>query len=227
MYVDLEDKRRRSKNFIVSGLSPNSSSDTTLICDLLHSEFNWSHSELEAEIVHCKRIGKQQTGRVQPILVACQSRDTADYFTSNAKRLRRSSSDAVREKVYISADLTPSESKAAFEIRCKRREQQNKNQSQQPKPQLGTSRLVYRSRCPEASTGVTKNEAQRDSRTGIDGTRNQEPSPAINNASPPVASNLAYKTNSTTANTESGVSPLCMEVTAEIHSSDSGRPPNA
>jgi len=141
MYVDLKSKQRRSSNVILSGLQQSETSDRTSVCKLLHSEYQWKTSELEEAIVSCRRIGRAQQDKIQPVLI-------------NAKKLRKSRDSVVRDNVFISEDMTPAEAKAAFEIRRQRREQQNsyrnqnirnenKLQPQRSQPEV-TSRLIYR-----------------------------------------------------------------------------------
>jgi len=104
--------------------------------------------------VSCRRIGRPRHDGIQPLLVSFDCCESASYFVSNAKKLRKSRNSIVREKVYISEDLTPSESKAAYEIRCRRREQlqtrqeQNKDMPTRGPPEKHGIRLVYRSQPP-------------------------------------------------------------------------------
>jgi hypothetical protein len=121
MYTDLKHKESRSNNIIIAGMKQGNAPDMACVYNLLHAEFNWERDELEEAIVSCRRLGKPQQERVQPILVVCDTRSTADYFITHAKKLRSSHDSAVRENVFISADLTPSEAKAAYEMRCRRR----------------------------------------------------------------------------------------------------------
>jgi hypothetical protein len=157
MYADLKLKQNRENNIIITGLQSDNKSDLSSIRNLIHDEFNWKFSELEETIINSRRLGRPGQNKVQPILVTCDSKDTASYLVSNAKRLRHSRTTSIREQVYISADLTPAEAKAAFEMRCRRREQLRKNQEQQQdgmqQQQQGAtaSRLIYRSR-PRSAT---------------------------------------------------------------------------
>ena len=157
MYVDLKSKQRRANNIIITGLQQQSGiSDAAAVCKLLHDEFGWDTSELEDEMTSCRRVGRVQQDRIQPLLVIFNSTESAAYFVTNAKKLRRSRNSAVRDNVYISQDLTPSEAKAAYEMRLHRRQQQNRWENQSPMQQQGqsavVSRLVYRSRLPAADT---------------------------------------------------------------------------
>jgi len=125
VYSDFEEKDRRAKNIVVSGLSPSSSSsDKTLIENLCHTEF-----QLNPQIVKCRRLGKSIPDRVQPILVVFQTVREADFLIANAKWLRQSSNPAVKNSVYINPDLTKAESLAAYQRRCRRRDSKRSAQS--------------------------------------------------------------------------------------------------
>ena len=55
---------------------------------------------------------------VQPLLVMFRNSKDADLVLLHAKDLHNASDEYVRTKVYIIADLTPAEAKAAYEQRC-------------------------------------------------------------------------------------------------------------
>jgi len=116
VYLDLSLKERRAKNIVISGLA-NSNSDTDAVHHLLHSECNYS-----IPVVSCRRIGRPSEDRIQPIVVTLQSKDDAKYLVENAKLLRESADPVIRSSVYLNADLTPAEARAAYELRCRRRE---------------------------------------------------------------------------------------------------------
>jgi hypothetical protein len=140
MYVDMDLKQRRARNIIVSGL-PYNDDDFRAVGDLLVEEFSLQH----LPIVSCKRIGRRIENRVQPLLVTMETREDADYFVANAKLLRDSWSPVVSECVFISADLTPAESKAAYELRCRRREMLQRGQDSTSNQFTGApSRVFYR-----------------------------------------------------------------------------------
>ena len=123
MYVDLEDKQRRTTNIIVSGLQPEASlSDSASVCRMLSDEFDWVETELLCTIKSCRRIGKFQPDKIQPLLIIFNSSEIAAQFIANAKLLRQSRDPVIREKIFISADLTPSEARAAYELRQRRRD---------------------------------------------------------------------------------------------------------
>ena len=125
MYVDIELKQRRAKNIVMSGV-PYSNDDFTYVTNLLAEEFNWHYIPTTG----CRRIGRQVDTRVQPLLVTLECREDAAYLVANARKLRESLDPSVRHNVYISADLTPAEAKAAYEIRCRRRESTQRGRDQ-------------------------------------------------------------------------------------------------
>ena len=112
MYRDLELKEHRSKNIILSGM-PYSHvvDDFTMATNMLAEEFDLHY----IPTVSCRRLGRLIDGRRQLLLVTMETRQDADYFIANAKYLRHSQDPEVRDHVYISADLTPAESKAAYD----------------------------------------------------------------------------------------------------------------
>jgi len=160
MYADLKLKQNRENNIIITGLQSGNTSELSSVRKLIHGEFDRDYSELDETIINCKRIGRHQDDKIQPILVTCDSKNTASFLISNAKHLRQSRTTSVRDKIYISADLTPAEAKAAFEMRCRRREQQKRHQeqeqeldgTQQQQQGATASRLIYRSRPRSAAT---------------------------------------------------------------------------
>lgn len=136
MYIDMDRKQRRANNVVISGLECSRGSDKKMAHDLLVKEFAWNEEdEGRVVITNCRRIGKQWSDKVQPLLVTLESRQQAAYFLANFKRLRCSTNAEVKEKVFISADLTPAEAKAAYELRCRRRGQQPNRQTGQQQQQ--------------------------------------------------------------------------------------------
>jgi len=125
MYIDMDQKQRRATNIVVSGIPYGD--DFNTVTNLLAEEFDLTY----IPTVSSRRIGRPAEGRVQPLLVTMETRQDADYFIANARYLRDSYDPVVRERVYISADLTPAESKAAFEMRCRRRRNMERGLQQQ------------------------------------------------------------------------------------------------
>jgi hypothetical protein len=116
MYVDQAEKKRRESTFIISGLEGDQSGDRALVSDLCSTEF-----DLSLDIVSTKRLGQPRPGRVQPLLVVCRQAEQAQRLITDAKRLRNSTSLAVRERVYINRNLTKAEAEAAYRLRQQRR----------------------------------------------------------------------------------------------------------
>ena len=118
VYVDNQRRLNRSTNFIVSGLPPSTiRPDLNAVVDLCRQEFN----EV-LDIVHCMRLGKLVDGRTQPLLIVLKTAEQALRIIKAAKNLRLSTDSFIRQNVYISANLTKAESRAAYEVRCERRQ---------------------------------------------------------------------------------------------------------
>lgn len=108
---------RRSSSIIVSGMAcdPNHS-DTEVIEKLCYSEFG-----IRSAITSTKRLGKVIAGRIQPVLAVVKSSDIAREIITCAKSLRRSPDPAIRDNVYINANLSKEEARANYDQRCRRR----------------------------------------------------------------------------------------------------------
>jgi hypothetical protein len=163
MYLDLKKKQQRSNNIIIIGL-PAGDNDAKSVIDLLQSEFECDIEDWPGvDVIRCKRLGKQQTNKIQPLLVTLGSRDQATYYVKNARYLRSSNITAVRDGVYINADLTPAEAKAAYELRLKRKQRQQRERSTNglQSDQMTTEptrrvRLVYRSTAANSTSLQSK-----------------------------------------------------------------------
>ena len=118
VYIDKAASDRRTSSFIVSGMPPSSScDDKTMVTELCHHEIG-----VLPEVTATKRLGKPTTGKVQPMLVHVKNVDDARKITTEAKKLRQSADSFVKQNVYINTNLTRAEAKAAYELRCRRRE---------------------------------------------------------------------------------------------------------
>lgn len=126
VYRDLSDKERRARNVVVNGLPP-SADDKASFHNLVVTEFN-----KPPNIVRCRRLGKPQPGRIQPLLVVLSDPMEASFFINNAKQLRNSSNDLTKSSIYINADITQAEALAAYQVRCERREHAARTSQQQP-----------------------------------------------------------------------------------------------
>jgi hypothetical protein len=69
----------------------------------------------------CRRIGRAQYGKVQPLLVTLVSEESAAQLVRCVPCLRKSADVLVKSTVYINPDRTPAEARAAYEKRVKRR----------------------------------------------------------------------------------------------------------
>jgi len=132
MYMDLSMKKRRANNIVITGMPPAQSPDheTKAVVDLLASEFDWD-CELwpGVSVARCRRLGKQQEGKPQPLLVTLDTEIQAEFYIKNARQLRNSSQPAVRNNIFINPDLTPAEGKAAYELRQKRKQRRQESTS--------------------------------------------------------------------------------------------------
>jgi len=122
VYVDQKLKDDRAANLVVSGLLPVPQvNDQTIVTDLCRNELG-----INTDVVHCKRLGKVTEGRVQPLLVVFRTADQADQIMADAKKLRRSSVDVIKDNVFINRHMTAAQSRAAYELRCQRRNNTDK-----------------------------------------------------------------------------------------------------
>jgi hypothetical protein len=125
VYVDQTKKMGQAANVVISGLPLDQlSSDKISVTKLLSAELN-----LHVDVVKCKRLGKAVSGKTQAIVVTLHSVAEADLIMAKAKHLRRSAVSSVRELVYINRHLTAAESRAAYELRCQRRQSAQKQSS--------------------------------------------------------------------------------------------------
>lgn len=120
VHADMEDSKRRRCNIIVSGLKPKSGvSDVDLFLDVCERNLT-----LKPHVTRnkCRRLGRQQLGKIQPLLICLTNADTANDLLAVAKQLRQSDDADIRDQVYFNPDLTPGEAQAAYERRQRRRQ---------------------------------------------------------------------------------------------------------
>jgi hypothetical protein len=116
VYSDLQSQARRAANIVVTGLTPDvSTTDEVAIRNLIQNEFHCQPS-----IAKCRRLGKVNPGKIQPLLVTFNSEVQADHIISKARMLRQSSNEAFRH-VYINKDMTRAQATAEYHTRCRRR----------------------------------------------------------------------------------------------------------
>jgi len=141
VYVDDKLRQNRANNFVVTGLSPSTEqTDQQLIINLCLREF-----KEQIEVVYCKRLGKLLNDRVQPLLVILRSVSQTQMIISKAKLLRNSADEVTKHHLYISANLTKAEARAAYELRCQRRQaadRRNNQRRQQQSAQQSMSPVV-------------------------------------------------------------------------------------
>jgi predicted metal-binding protein len=116
---ELADKQSRRHNIVVSGLPPVDGTDDA---DLF-SHMCETNLPVKPAVVResCRRIGRAQSGKVQPLLVTLVSEESAAQLVRCAPCLRKSADVLVRSTIYINPDRTPAEARAAYEERVKRR----------------------------------------------------------------------------------------------------------
>ena len=110
----------KAKNFIVSGLPVSDTvSDKDLITEICRRDIG-----IIPCVKKCRRLGELPTNqeKIQKLLVITDDQMQVNEIIANAKLLRRSADLLVRKQVYINADLTKAESRAAFERRQRRRD---------------------------------------------------------------------------------------------------------
>lgn len=120
VYADFEEKDRRAKNVVISGLLLSSSSDKVAVEKLCSTEFRFV-----PQINRCRHLGQPRSGHIQPVLVVLESVTDAEFLVKNAKLLRHSTDPIVKKSVFINADLTKAEALTAYQRRCRRRELAN------------------------------------------------------------------------------------------------------
>jgi hypothetical protein len=102
----------------VSGLQPNNSkSDSLLFSQLVFNEFG-----LQPDITYIKRLGQPLPEKTRPLLIALRSIDQTQQIINSARKLRQSENHLVRDRIYISPNLTKAEAAAAYQLRTQRRQ---------------------------------------------------------------------------------------------------------
>ena len=122
VHLDMSDKLRRANNAVVTGLSPVDGVDDVDLFRQLCENYLPIKPAVRRE--RCRRLGKPQDGKTQPLLIQLESEDCAKELISCLRRcakLLRNPNNSLN--VYINPDLTPAEAHAAFLLREKRRSQ--------------------------------------------------------------------------------------------------------
>lgn len=122
VHIEMDAKSKRSNCLVVQGLSQSNGvagTDLDHIRDIISVEF----PDRPVKVESCKRLGQESQGRIQPLLVTMETSEQAQYVIGTAARLRYSSIAYTRNSIFIGPFLTKAESRAAYELRCKRRAQ--------------------------------------------------------------------------------------------------------
>ena len=243
-------KTRKAKTIIVSGLGATSGlDDKDAVAKLLRVEL-----DARPQIVYCKRLGQPTQGRVRPLLVAMSRAEDAAWIISNAKQLRNSRVRAIRDSVYINANLSKEQSRDAYEQRCKRRTtaEQRQTQNQQPASlpaiqpasqstqstaqrsnTVRTSRVVQNSSCAAGSGTDDRHATRQHSGTSTDTTEDRVVSRLVYRVEPnqpPTADSTAQPSTSVSRDRSSNASltgPQTMEWLAVEHESADAAAPVA
>ena len=118
VYRDVKEHERRARNIVLNGVPPaDGRDDTQIVSALFGREFG-----TKPEIIKCRRFGKPQPAKVQPLLVVLRDETAADFYANRAKQLRQSSDERTRRFVFINRDATKAEAQAAYVARCERRQ---------------------------------------------------------------------------------------------------------
>jgi len=126
VYADKNEKERRAKSVVVTGLADQSNvTDKDLFHNICSSQFG-----IDLQIINCKRLGSTVEGRIQPLLVMLPSAQTASELVTMSKSLSRSTNVSLRS-MYINHNLTRAEARSAYELRCQRRTAAQRRQEQQ------------------------------------------------------------------------------------------------
>jgi len=125
VYADKAENDRRASSFIVHGMATsNASSDRDLVVRLCTGEFGQS-----PDIAFTKRLGRQLPGKVQPLLVYLKKSAQAQDIVASARQLRQSPDAFTRDNIYINENLTKAAAKAAYDERCRRRQNASQRSS--------------------------------------------------------------------------------------------------
>jgi hypothetical protein len=116
VHNEMQQQRQRRRNVVVNGLKPvDGVADADLFTALCETCL-----PVKPVIIRerCHRLGRQQPGKIRPLLVTLRSDENAAELLQCARLLKDSAAGA---GVYINPNLTPAEAQAAFERRQRRR----------------------------------------------------------------------------------------------------------
>ena len=116
VHNEMQQQRQRRRNVVVNGLKPvDGVADADLFTALCETCLPVKPAIIRER---CHRLGRQQPGKIRPLLVTLRSDEAATELLQCARLLKDSEAGA---GVYINPNLTPAEAQAAFERRQRRR----------------------------------------------------------------------------------------------------------
>jgi hypothetical protein len=128
----IQDITRRKQNVIISGVPEDPSvSDRDTILQICSTYLPVKPLVSEKD---CTRIGKPVTGKPRRLLVRLRSENVARELLQSAPLLRLAADKAVAGAVFINPDLSPAESKRAYEMRKTRREKRQQGSKNVSEP---------------------------------------------------------------------------------------------
>jgi hypothetical protein len=118
VYCDQSERKRRESSLIVSGINEDpQQSDREVFIKLCHDEFG-----IQPDIVSTQRLGQVRPNQSRPLLITMRAPVQAQKLITEAKQLRRSQNQFVRDNIYINRNLTKAEAEAAYQSRVQRRQ---------------------------------------------------------------------------------------------------------
>lgn len=128
----IHDLNRRKCNVIISGLAEPSGRNEVEKRNADLNQFERlceEHLDVKPAVSHigCKRLGKLENygGKPRRLLIYLTSESAATSLLKSARLLRQSDDLDIASNVFINPDLSPAESKLAFEKRQRRRERRD------------------------------------------------------------------------------------------------------
>lgn len=116
------EKALRNRNVVISGLPPKPGHhDADLLLEFCEEHLTVAPHPFRES---CRRLGRLSGSGPQRLKVTLESEFAVDDLIS-ASRILRDSTDHIAKNVFINRDLTPAESKLAYDQRCLRRQKSN------------------------------------------------------------------------------------------------------
>lgn len=110
---ELNLRTSKQANIVITGLQPCITDDITLVQNLLSNELN-----ITTTVSSCTRLGNPNHRGPQLLLATLASATDAKNILRHAKDLRNSSSDNIRDHVYINPDLTQQQRITQYKLRA-------------------------------------------------------------------------------------------------------------